>query len=116
MPDYKLVRDGEVKAVLKNPSEAMKQRLAEQGWTLEEGTKELPDRRTFDDKMNVVRARRNAKLAEFEWTIGQASPLSPANRAEWLQYLRDLHKVTKDLDDPDLAVWPIEPELRYAVT
>lgn len=113
---FKVKVGDEVRAIVHNPCPAMVKRLEEQGLTLEEGVEELPDRRSLENRMDAVKAKRNAKLSEFEWTISAASPLSPANRAEWLLYLRDLHKVTKDLDDPDLVVWPTEPELRYAVT
>lgn len=63
--------------------------------------------------INTVRQRRNKLLAKYQWTVGPDSPLTKKNQADWLLYLKALHRVTKDLDDPAAVEWPVEPEFIY---
>lgn len=62
---------------------------------------------------NIVRQKRNKLLSRYQWTVGPASPLTKQNQADWLVYLKALHRVTKDLDDPAAVEWPVEPEFIY---
>lgn len=62
---------------------------------------------------NTVRQKRNQLLAKYQWTVGADSPLTKQNQAEWLGYLKSLHRITKDLGNPANAVWPTEPGLEY---
>lgn len=65
-------------------------------------------------RWNKVRQQRNHKLDSFRWTVMPDSPLTEANKAEWLAYLKALQALTKDLVDPDEVVWPQQPEYVYA--
>lgn len=63
-----------------------------------------------------VRARRNQLLDKHSWSIREDSPLSLACKAEFLIYLRLLHRITLDYEEPALVQWPAVPELVYALT
>ena len=54
----------------------------------------------------LVRAERNAKLAQCDWT--QLSDV-PINTAAWATYRQELRDITTQ-DDPFNIAWPSEPE------
>ena len=76
----------------------------EQGWA------ELPPKTRPGPTIQV---QRNRLLAQWEWTVSPASPLTKACQQEWMAYLKALHRVTKGLADPSLVVWPTVPGLVY---
>ena len=59
----------------------------------------------------ALRAERNRRLAESDWTQAADSPLTDAKKAEWVTYrttLRDLPLINEatNLDD---VIWPTRP-------
>ena len=63
---------------------------------------------TFDGEL---RAERNRKLADSDWTQAADSPLSDAKKAEWVTYrttLRDLPSVNTATNMDDV-IWPTAP-------
>ncbi len=63
---------------------------------------------TAEEQLNKLRLRRNAKLAETDWTQNRDVTLS--NDADWKTYrqaLRDITKTYKTLED---VKWPEKPE------
>lgn len=60
-----------------------------------------------------VRATRNSKLYESDWTQANDSPLSDEKKEEWRTYrqsLRDImDSLPADLDDPENVSWPTPP-------
>lgn len=58
-----------------------------------------------------IRARRSAMLASCDWTVLPDSPLSPAERAQWVAYRQALRDITDDQPAATLetVVWPSEP-------
>lgn len=63
--------------------------------------------------LNEVKAKRNALLDNYAWTVLPQSPLTNASKAKWLVYLKQLHKVTKDLKNAEDVTWPTQPKLEY---
>lgn len=55
---------------------------------------------------HVLRAERNARLAESDWTQANDSPADKYAWAEYRQHLRDLPANTTD---PFAPVWPTPP-------
>lgn len=53
-----------------------------------------------------LRAQRNTKLAESDWTQMLDAPV---DQAAWAIYRQALRDMTNDLDDPFAAVWPDHP-------
>lgn len=60
--------------------------------------------------MNSVKAQREQLIRRYEWTVAPHSPLTAASQREWMNYLKALHKVTKNVTDPRQVVWPVAPE------
>jgi len=55
-----------------------------------------------------VRADRNARLADCDWTQLADSPLTTEQRAAWATYRQALRDVTEQ-QDPYALTWPSEP-------
>jgi hypothetical protein len=53
-----------------------------------------------------IRAERNAKLSQCDWT---QLPDAPADTAIWALYRQELRDITTQ-DDPFNITWPSEPE------
>ncbi|MEC5207374.1 hypothetical protein QF022_002330 [Vogesella perlucida] len=57
----------------------------------------------------ALRAERNRRLAECDWTQLSDAPLTAEQKAAWANYrqaLRDLPEAVADLDN---VVWPVKP-------
>ena len=67
------------------------------------------------DRLRMVREKRNALLAECDWTQAVDSPLSDTDKAAWATYrqaLRDMtNGITIDVNDTllDSYTWPEKP-------
>lgn len=55
---------------------------------------------------DIVRAQRNALLADCDWT---QLPDAPVNAAEWAAYRQDLRDITEQADPLNIA-WPTLPQ------
>ena len=73
-----------------------------------DGTKFTPQPPDYDFQWKIVRAMRNQKLQESDWTQLADVPLTPELRAEWVTYRQDLRDVTNQ-PDPFNIVWPTAP-------
>ena len=60
-----------------------------------------------EGQANAVRAERNSKLAECDWT---QLPDAPVNTASWAAYRQDLRDITAQPGFPWSVVWPTKPE------
>jgi len=69
-------------------------------WELEPYTQEQ-----IDAQWDAVRAERNEKLAECDWT---QLPDAPVDRAAWATYRQELRDITLQ-PDPFNIVWPTPP-------
>ena len=56
------------------------------------------------DKAAFVRAKRNAALADSDWTQLPDSPLSTAKKAEWRAYRKALRDITKAEGFPNVEL------------
>lgn len=61
-----------------------------------------------DTQWATVRADRNRRLAECDWTQLADVPLTTEERAAWVTYRQALRDVTDQLD-PYNIVWPVAP-------
>lgn len=64
--------------------------------------------------LSDLKAERNNLLENYRWTIMPDSPL--ANKEEWLNYLKQLQNLLKDITEEttDQVVWPAIPQYIYA--
>ena len=79
------------------------------GWSYSNGVFTAPaDEITDDEKALSVRQRRDALLAESDWTqVGD----SPVDKAAWATYRQALRDIPSHANFPDLADsdWPTKP-------
>lgn len=61
-----------------------------------------------------VKSRRSTLLDRNRWTIMPDSPLTQQNQAQWMIYLKNLHRLTLDNVDPKNVTWPEPPSLEYS--
>jgi len=61
------------------------------------------------DKSDEVRALRNLRLADCDWTQLPDSPLSDADKTAWATYRQQLRAVPEQSGFPWNVVWPTEP-------
>ena len=67
------------------------------------------------DRLRMVRDKRNALLAECDWTQAVDSPLSDSKKTEWATYRQALRDITNginiDVNDTllDSYPWPEKP-------
>ena len=87
-------------------------------WTVDLGTLSLIPRETDPEAANEqnmaeLRALRDAKLAACDWRVVADSPLSEAQRSEWMAYRQALRDLPSTIQGPLLSledvVWPSEP-------
>ena len=87
-------------------------------WTVDLGTLSLIPRETDPEAANEqnmaeLRALRDAKLAACDWRVVADSPLSEAQRSEWVTYRQALRDLPSTIQGPllslDDVVWPVEP-------
>ena len=64
---------------------------------------------TITDEQNIaaLRAERNVKLAETDWT--QSRDITLSNDADWKTYRQALRDITKDYKSLDDVTWPEKP-------
>jgi len=62
-------------------------------------------------EMTYLRAERNAKLAESDWTQYNDSPLDADTKTAWTNYRQALRDLPENTADPTNITWPEEPEL-----
>ena len=63
---------------------------------------------TAEEQLERLRAKRNAKLAETDWT--QSRDVTLTNDAAWATYRQALRDITDTYSDLDSVVWPTKPE------
>jgi len=87
-------------------------------WAVDLGTLSLIPRVTSDAELNErnmfeLRMLRDAKLAACDWRVVADSPLSEAQRSEWVAYRQALRDLPSTIQGPLLnledVVWPSEP-------
>lgn len=64
------------------------------------------------DLGQYLKAERNIVLDGFRWTIMPDSPLTAENQAEWVAWMRALHRMTVDFQPSDWS-WPARPDLEF---
>ena len=64
---------------------------------------------TKEEQLQLLRAQRNAKLINSDWT--QSRDVNLSNDDDWKKYRQDLRDITKTYESPDDVVWPTEPSL-----
>lgn len=75
-----------------------------QTWAVTEASAEEIAERT-DNQWTAVRAERNKKLADCDWT---QLPDAPVDAAAWATYRQELRDITTQTD-PFNITWPTEP-------
>lgn len=65
--------------------------------------------------MADLRGRRNVELEKWAWTVRPDSPLSAECQAEFMAWLKRLHRLTVDVKEKDVLefVFPDPPALVY---
>lgn len=61
----------------------------------------------LNDKKQLVRTERNARLQESDWT--QVSD-SQVDKQAWATYRQALRDITQQTDFPESVIWPTQPE------
>ena len=62
---------------------------------------------TAEDHMIVIRAERDRRIAETDWT--QLPDVSDAIKSKWQGYRQALRDVPQNNTDPASVVWPTKP-------
>jgi hypothetical protein len=87
-------------------------------WSVDLGTLSLIPREADPEALNEqnmteLRMLRDAKLAACDWRVVADSPLSEAQRSEWVTYRQALRDLPSTIQGPLLSledvVWPVEP-------
>ena len=65
----------------------------------------------LEKKWVSVRVKRDALIAETDWTQTLDSPLSDGKKAEFLAYRQELRDIPQAYGDPDDVVWPEKPTI-----
>lgn len=60
-------------------------------------------------RMRSLRAERDMKLAETDWTQVPDSPLDAADKSAWQNYRQALRDITQTYTSLDDVVWPTKP-------
>ena len=61
------------------------------------------------DLAQQARARRNALLAESDWTQLFDAPLNDKQLSDWRRYRRELRQITEQSNFPETIIWPQKP-------
>jgi hypothetical protein len=56
-----------------------------------------------------IRAERNFKLSQSDWTQLADAPLSPEQKQDWTVYRQALRDVPSSASSPEEVVWPTAP-------
>ena len=62
-----------------------------------------------EKKWNNIRSNRNALLVQSDWCVLPDSPLPPELLQAMKEYRQKLRDITKDFENPDDVVFPINP-------
>lgn len=62
---------------------------------------------TPEEKLQLLRAQRDAKLINSDWT--QLRDVTLTNDADWQTYRQALRDITDTYQSVDDVVWPTEP-------
>lgn len=62
---------------------------------------------TAEDHMIVIRAERDRRIAETDWT--QLPDVPDATKSKWQAYRQELRDVPQSNTDPANVVWPTKP-------
>jgi hypothetical protein len=57
----------------------------------------------------AVRAERDRRLSDCDWTQVADAPLTATEKTAWADYRQALRDVPQDFDSPDDVVWPEVP-------
>jgi hypothetical protein len=68
------------------------------------------DADTLARSWDILRADRNTKLTDSDWTHYTDSPLGDEVKADWASYRQELRDLPTTTDDPDEPTWPETPE------
>lgn len=79
-----------------------------QNWVTEPLSEE-EKQKILDDKIFSIRAQRNLKLTESDWTQSNDSPLSDESKLAWAQYRQELRDITSQEGYPHNVTWPEQP-------
>ena len=74
------------------------------GWTVRDLTQA-----EINDRADSVRAERNQKLDDSDWTQIGDSPLSASDKTAWQTYRQDLRDIPDQAGFPTTITWPTEP-------
>jgi hypothetical protein len=77
--------------------------------------KEINAQPLLEEVWNHIKAQRNQLLEAYSWTIRSDSPLSSDCKSKFLLYLRALHRITVDNDDPNKVLFPEPPIFEYEI-
>lgn len=77
------------------------------GWTYADGVFTNPD--TFVLDWDWIRADRDDRLRDCDWTTMPDAPLDDATKQAWATYRQALRDVPQDFSTPDEVVWPTPP-------
>lgn len=68
----------------------------------------IADEAVADERWKEVRAERNGKMSQSDWTQGADSPLTSSQKSMWRTYRQALRDIT-DQSDPLNINWPSPP-------
>jgi hypothetical protein len=91
-------KDGDVKEYPDRPSQHHEFDHDAEAWI---------DARTADDLAEEARQKRNALLAQSDWT---QVPDAPVDKAAWATYRQALRDITKQSGFPLEVIWPNKPQ------
>ena len=57
-----------------------------------------------------IRNSRNIELQVSDWTSLPDSPLTSAQKEQWLTYRQQLRDITKIFPTPNHVIWPTKPQ------
>lgn len=64
----------------------------------------------IENKLILIREKRNELLKECDWTLGPDSPLSEEQKGLWKKYRQRLRDFPANVMDVDLIKWPAKPK------
>jgi hypothetical protein len=79
--------------------------LIEGEWTQTWQVQQLPEQLASDN----IRADRNKRLADCDWTGLTDCQLDAGDKVEWAAYREDLRLVPQQFDFPWAVTWPVKP-------
>jgi hypothetical protein len=64
---------------------------------------------TVEERWSAIRSRRDALLAQCDWTQIPDAPLTDEQKTAWQAYRQALRDLPQDYSDPDAVAWPEPP-------